>query len=409
MSLKNAAGGVLLIAGTTIGAAVIALPVDTAHLGFKLSSVYFLTCWFFMTVGALYVLEANLQIGYGTNLISMARPTLGKIGVYMTWFMYLALLYSLTAAYLNGAGAWMGKFLDIWDLNLIAGSIVPMGAFIVACLVTIFLVLGTHTVDLVNRLLMVILLGALVTIFFMALPSADPALLFNQSAQVDLTPLPLIITGFGFAIIVPTLTEYLHGKDRQLKRVVIIGSLFPIVLYLLWELMILGNIPQEGEFSLLAMQQSGHPAIDLPKGLAHVLQKDWLTRCTQIFSVFALITSILGVTLSLFDFLADGLKLKKTYHDKLVLSAITFIPPLLFVVLFPDGFAHVLRFAGIFVCAILGVLPALMVYVGRYVHGNRAHTIVFGGKPMIFVTVVFFVAVIAIEICHLSGVSLVLS
>ncbi len=404
MSLKNAAGGVLLIAGTTIGAAVIVLPVDTAHLGFNLATLYFITCWFFMTVGALYVLEANLQIGYGANLISMAKPTLGKPGQIITWIMYLLLLYSLTAAYLTGAGAWVAKGLATFS-EASTDTMIPIGACLVAIGMTGFLILGTHTIDLINRVLMTVLFAAVFTVFFIAIGHTKASLLFEQPSLFDLKPLPLIVTGFGFAIIVPTLTEYLHGKDRQLKRVILIGSLFPIVLYLLWEMVILGLIPQT---TLLDMQQSGHPAIDLPLAISQVTHHPQLTMATSIFSIFALATSILGVTLSLFDFLADGLKIKKTPRDKLVLSAVTFIPPLFFVSIYPDAFAHVLRFAGIYVCVILGVLPALMVYVGRYKKQFDHHQIVWGGKPMLFVTLLFFCATIIVEIAHLCGMTLII-
>lgn len=406
MSLKNAVGGVLLIAGTTIGAAVIALPVDTAHLGFGLSSAYFIVCWFFMTLGAMYVLEANLQVGFGTNLISMAKSTLGLPGQAITWVMYLLLLYSLTAAYLSGAGAWMNQVFQHFSVPLAQEHAQRIGALVVAIGVSALLILGTHTIDLINRVLMVILFAAIISLIITAIPYTQVNLLFGESTTIDLVPLPLIITSFGFAIIVPTLTDYLHGKTRQLRNVILIGSLFPIVLYLLWELVILGLIPQQGETSLLAIQQNGHPATDLPRAIAEMAQQDWLTLATKFFSIFALVTSLLGVTLSLFDFLADGLQMTKSLKAKSLLSAITFIPPLAFILIYPEGFAHVLRFAGIFVCVILGILPALMVYIGRYHSDLTSHTRVFGGKTLIIISMVFFSFIIMVEVLHLLGVNL---
>jgi tyrosine-specific transport protein len=91
MLLKNTMGGVLLIAGTAIGAAVLALPIQTAALGFTYSLTALVLCWGLMTIGALLVLEANLLIGQGTNLITMAQRTLGPVGQMLTWLSYLFL------------------------------------------------------------------------------------------------------------------------------------------------------------------------------------------------------------------------------------------------------------------------------------------------------------------------------
>lgn len=393
MSLKNAVGGVLLIAGTTIGAGILALPADTAHLGFTLSCFYFFTCWFFLTLGALYVLEANLQVGFGSNLISMAKATLGKPGQVVTWFMYLLLLYCILSAYLTGSGAWLNKGFFYAGLQLP----LPVCALIAALLTSIFLVLGTHLIDLTNRVLMVFLAGAFVTLIVIALPHTQSELLFQQPTTFDLKSMPLIVTAFGYAIIVPTLTEYLHGHAKQLRNVILIGSLAPLLLYIIWELTTLGIIPLEGPQGLLAINQAGHPATDIPDGLAHVTGHYWLTNASKVFSIFAIVTSLLGVSLSLFDFLADGFQIQKNMRSKLALCGITFLPPLAFVTLYPSGFAHALRFGGFYVSFILGFLPALMVWRGRYHSDMPSAMRVFGGKPLLLITMAFFIAVMVIE------------
>ncbi|HRE33419.1 MAG TPA: aromatic amino acid transport family protein, partial [Candidatus Berkiella sp.] len=343
MSLKNAVGGVALIAGTAIGAAVLALPVATAHLGFAQTALSYIVCWFFMTIGALFLLEANLSVGYGSNLITMAEKTLGKPGKLFTWLIYLILLYALTAAYLGGLGVWVQQGLKVLGHVPSSFTAALAGTFLTIIVIS----LGTAVTDWVNRLLMIGLIGAFISLLGLTIGHVDPTLLFSQSAKWDLRPIPLMITAFGSAIVIPSLTEYLHGKEKQLYHIVLIGSLIPLLVYLLWEICIIGIIPLSGSPGLLQIQQQGHPVTDVPKALEMLLQSPKITTASSYFSIFALITSLLGVCLSLFDFLADGLHVQKKLKGKLILSIITFVPPLLFVLYFPRGFTFALSFAGL--------------------------------------------------------------
>lgn len=393
MSLKNAVGGVALLAGTAIGAAILALPVATAHLGFLYTVFLYLTCWFFMTLSALYLLEANLFTGEGSNLISMAEKTIGPWGKRFALIVYLLLLYALSAAYLSGAGAWMEK------LFLYAGiTLSSHVCALMATLLTLMIIfLGTAVTDWVNRLLMIGLLGAFSLLLFFSLNHVQFSSLLTAAPKWEVTPFPLIITAFGSAIVIPTLTDYLHGKAKQLVSVVLIGSFIPLLVYITWEMTILGILPLTGSDGLLHIQQHGHPATDVPAALQSRLHIPFITQLASYFSIFALATSLLGVTLSLFDFLADGLHIAKNIPGKLKLACIAFVPPLIAVLFYPKGFSFTLSFAGLFVALLLGILPILMVWRGRYIHHFSSPLRIIGGRPLLILNFIFFVVMVAIE------------
>ena len=394
MALKNALGGIAFIAGTAVGAAVLALPVATAHLGFWLAATAYFIAWIFMTLGALYLLEVNLCVGMGANLISMAQKCLGSFGAIITWFIYLILLYALLCAYLTGAGSWIAA---VFNLSF------PMaGPIIIAVLTSILLLLGTQTSDWCNRLIMIGLIASYVLLIGKTSPQIDIQLLMAPAHQMEMTALPLIVTAFGFAIIVPSLVEYLHGNNKQLCLVILIGSVIPILMYLLWEAVIMGNIPVTGENGLLQIGLNDHPEIDLPKALDQRLQSTLITQAATGFSIFALLSSLIGVTLSIFDFLADGLKISKHWLQKLILCGFVFVPPLVILALFPKGFTQVLGFAGIFVAILLGILPAMMAWRVRYSLHLPAQSPWFGGKALLIITMLFFTAIITIEVWHIS-------
>ena len=95
-------GCILLIIGTTIGAGILALPLATAPGGYWYSVILLIACWVASTFSAFALLEVNLWLPENTNLVSMAKATLGVPGQVLSWFFYLLLLYALTSAYVSG-------------------------------------------------------------------------------------------------------------------------------------------------------------------------------------------------------------------------------------------------------------------------------------------------------------------
>ena len=85
-------GGILLIAGTCIGGGMLGLPIATAKGGLLASSLLFIGCWMLMSFTALLTLEVNLCFPKNSNVISMARATLGKSAEVLCWTVYLFFL-----------------------------------------------------------------------------------------------------------------------------------------------------------------------------------------------------------------------------------------------------------------------------------------------------------------------------
>ena len=90
-----------------------------------------------------------------------------------------------------------------------------------------------------------------------------------------------------------------------------------------------------------------------------------LSITSTLFSIFAITTSFIGVTLSLADFLKDATQqIKRLPKIKLALliDSLTFIPSILFALFYPEGFMLALHYAGILVALLLIALPAIMQY-----------------------------------------------
>jgi tyrosine-specific transport protein len=93
-----------LIAGTTVGAGVLALPAFTVKAGFVPSSAVLLGAWVFMVATGLLIAEVNLNSRQGGGgMISMTRETIGGAGASVSGAAYLFLHYALLVAYIAQA------------------------------------------------------------------------------------------------------------------------------------------------------------------------------------------------------------------------------------------------------------------------------------------------------------------
>lgn len=354
-------GGILLIVGTSIGGGMLALPVSTAEVGFANSIFFLFFCWLVMTAGALLVLEVNLRLPPGSNMISMAKSTLGLPGQIIAWITYLFLLYTLLAAYISGGSDVFSSLLHKFNLDL------PnwLTSTIFTGLFSLVVYKGIKSVDYVNRGLMFGKLGVYILLIAIISPHVTPSGLVGGSARAITGTLMILITSFGFASIVPSLRDYFEDDISSLRRVIIFGSLIPLFCYIVWDAVIMGVIAREGDHGLLALMTSEHATSGLTAALSQSIQSNWITGFFGFFTSICMVTAFLGVSLGLFDFLADGLKLNKSGSQGKYTLALTFLPPLAVVLINPGIYLHALSYAGVCCVILLLLLPAIMAWRGR--------------------------------------------
>lgn len=97
-------GSIFIVAGTTIGAGMLAMPLAAAGVGFGMTLLLLGTLWALMCYTALLLLEVYQHVPADTGLGSLAARYLGRYGQWITGFSMMFLMYALTAAYISGAG-----------------------------------------------------------------------------------------------------------------------------------------------------------------------------------------------------------------------------------------------------------------------------------------------------------------
>lgn len=384
MSLKTL-GGILLIVGTTIGAGMLALPIVTAESGFWGAIVLLFASWAVMTFSAFFILEINLWLPFDSNIILMAKRTLGPWAALVAWICYLLLFYCLLAAYVAGGSDILhGLFIAIgYHFSVIENAllfVVPLGFVVYQ---------GIKSVDYANRFLMLIKLLSFVLLIFLIFPHAKSSnysfIYFNHLAPA----VAVTLTSFGFATLVPSLRGYFYNDVPQLRKVILIGSLIPLACYIFWIIVVFGTVPYQGEYGLLSIVKSEHSTLALTQALIFYLKNSWITTFTRLFTSICVFTSFLGVSLCVVDFLADGLSLEKVGLKKFFIHLMTFIPPLAIALYYPNVFISGLNYAGIIIGILILILPAMMVWNGRYRKKMATGYQVMGGKfPIVLVIMV---------------------
>jgi tyrosine-specific transport protein len=203
---------------------------------------------------------------------------------------------------------------------------------------------------------------------------------------------------FAYQGIIPTLANYMHYDAKKIRQAILIGSFIPLLAYVIWEWLILGIIPLEGTQGLKAALIAGHNAV---YPLKYFIHNNLVNTLALFFAFFALVTSFIGVTLGLRDFLADGLNIEKKGKGKGLLVGLVFFVPLAISVGYPHIFLIALEYAGGLGSALLlGLLPIVMVWKGRYcLHLSPAHHQLPGGKYLL-ILLGLFVSVELISECY---------
>lgn len=368
-------GSSLIIAGTALGAGMLAIPMVLAQFGLLYGTLLMVLICFGTTYAALLLLEATIKAGGGLGLNSIARKTLGKQGQLITNGLLYALLICLLMAYILGAGDLLSKLLSNFGIDISATTSQITFTLLAGAVVAS----GTGVIDKLNRALFFVMLASLFATMVFLAPSMTQENLMQVTSHdhVDLIKTSAILfTSFGFMVVIPTLVSYNHeATDKQLRNMVIVGSLIPLVCYLCWLFAVVGNLSEE-QF------RSFKNVSDLMA--AFEAQSPWVGNVLSTFTGLALLTSFFGVAMALFNQNKDMFN-----QNTAVTYCISFILPLAGSLLAADKFLQVLNYAGIILVFLAVFVPLVMVHKQRFMKVAEDRYSAEGGRPMMLFSLLF--------------------
>ena len=393
--MNKTVGSTLLVAGTMIGAGMLAMPLTSAGIGFGFTLVLLLGLWALLTFSALLFVELYQTAESDAGIGTLAEQYFGKAGRIIATAVLIIFLYALIAAYVSGGGSLLKDLLpeSFGDKVSILLFTVIFGSFIV---------IGTHSVDKINRVLFFVMLAAFAVVLSLMLPEIkfDNLMATPIDNALIISASPVFFTAFGFHGSIPSLNKYLDGNVKALRISILAGSAITLCAYILWQMSTHGLLTQNEFLQILKEDATLN---GLVKATLAITGSNIIAGAVKLFSTLALVTSFLGVGLGLLECIED--LLKRSFNisaGRISLGLMTFIPPLVFALFYPEGFILALGYAGQMFAFYAVVLPVSLVWKARRTHTNLPYK-VWGGNLTLIIVLVLGVIITSIPFAIRAG------
>jgi len=389
--------GVSFVAGGAVGAGMFSLPIASSGMWFGWAALLLAFSWFCLCSSALMLLETNLNFKAGESFDTFVRDTIGNKWNIINGITMAFTLYTVTYAYVSGGGSIVNQSLES-GLGITLPPIIAGLSF--AFFLSFFV---WYSTGVAGRLTSVLVISMIITFFISVGTLAPiiklPVLLdFEFGYSIYLwAAVPYFMASFAFHSAVPSLVKYYGVDDFQSsKKSIIYGSLIALSVYFLWILVTQGNIARADFIPIL---ENGGNVGDLIATLSNTANSPTITVLVNAFANFAVVSSFFGVTIGLFDYIADKFKFGNDRIGRLKTASITFIPPTIGGVFFPDGFLYAIGLVGLFATVMATFIPALCVKASRKKYGSDRF-LAWGGDKLVYLVLGYGIAVI---ICYFLG------
>lgn len=367
--LKHRPGSVFdsatLIAGTTVGAGILALPLVTTPAGLLPSTVLMILSWLYMLISGLLIAEANLQVMQRlgrsqVGLLATIQNSLGRRGAIASGAVYIFIHYALLVAYVSRGGSILTAALKNSSLSFSIPTLSTawMGHLLFVLIFGGILFWGSERfVTGLNNILVAVVIASFMRLLWLTVEKVEISRWANQHWDAAGAIIPVLFVAFVYQNVVPVVTHQLEGDKRRARWAIVLGSLVPLVMFAIWNAVILGSVDWRGGWL------DGLEPTELLRG---GLGRPGIRTAASVFSEFAIATSFIGFALGLFsvfedvfrDFRPSSLILRKVLFYTLIL-----LPPLALSALNPNIFLSAVSWAGAFGNSVLfGIIPALMMW-----------------------------------------------
>ncbi|PHI21868.1 tryptophan permease [Lewinellaceae bacterium SD302] len=391
--------GVMITAGTAIGAGMFSLPIVSSGMWFVFSLIALFYLWVLNYLSALYILETNVHFEPGDSFNAMSISLLGKNWNFLLGIMIGFLMYILLYAYFSAFGHM--SFQTSTD-EVATGQHWGQGltGLFLGALFALLVWSSTSTVGKVSTVLVIGMVISFIVAMVGYTLTINPTNLFDTGGYGESylsyvwAALPYFVTSFGFAAVVPSLYKYYGKRPLKVRKSIFWGAALVFLVYVLFIVVTFGNIGRDEFTAINAAGGSVGHLVDAfnDKGVNHTVN-----FALKLFSNFAIITSFLGVGLGLFDYIADRFAFKDDVVGRLKSACLTFLPPGLASFFFPHGFIYAIGVAGLVAILAFYVAPYFMVLKVRKTRAIGSYQVK-GGKGLLWF---FILSSLLVAVCQL--------
>lgn len=266
--------------GMIIGVGIFGIPYCFSQAGFAIGFFYLILLTGAVLLLHLFYGEIILRTNHENRLVGYAEKYLGSKGKNFAGAIIIFEFYGALLAYLIAGG----HFLNIILGRFFGGSdfLWTMIFFAFGSLLILF---GLKTVAASEFFMAILLLLAAFVFIFKGLPLINIANLKTLDWAKFFLPYGVVLFSLTGGAAIPEIRQILKGQEGKIKKVIVLGTLIPALIYALFAL------------SIASVMGSGttENAID---GLAGYFGQ-WVLVLGAIFGFLAVITSFLVLGLNL--------------------------------------------------------------------------------------------------------------
>jgi amino acid permease len=339
--IKKIIYSISILAGTTVGVGLFALPYIASKVGFLVMLGYFLVLGIIVAVihsnfGKLSIVTPDFK-----RLPGFAKIHLGELGKKIAVFSSILGLFGALLAYLIVGGSFLESLLS--PIIKIEGNLFYTLLYFTLGAILIFF--GIKIIAQIEALGLILFFAVLILIFIRAYPLINIQEFLLPPVKLDIPtfflPYGAILFSLWGAALIPEVEEML-GKDKKLlSKIIPIATIIPIIIYIFFIYIILGITGGQTTESALT-------------GL-----RDYLGGGMVNLALF------LGVLTTFTSFITLGLTLKRIFWYDLKIGKniswlITCFPPLIIFLLGLKSFITVISLGGGVMLGVDGILILLM-------------------------------------------------
>lgn len=338
------------LVGTTVGAGILGIPYVVSQTGFLYGFVLMLFIGLAFLYLNLFAGEVVLRTKKQHQLPGYAEKYLGKAGkAFMAMSMFISIYGALTA-YLIGEGE---------SLYAIFGMGNPLIYSLIFFVVGVMIVYkgikatGKSELFLISLLFLIIALLGIFSyknIHLANLSGFNPAFFF--------LPYGVILFAYIGTAAIPEMQEELVKEKKLMKKAIVIGSVIPIFLYIIFTFIVLGIIGPEN-FSLLGQNQI------IATIALSIYSNKILGAIANVLAVLTMFTSFLTLGTALVEVYNYDFGMRRSFS-----LLLTFFLPLLIMIFNSTTFIAVLGLVGVLAGGLNGIMVTLMYWKAK-IKGDR--------------------------------------
>ncbi len=377
-----------LIAGNLVGAGILGLPINTGLAGLGPSLLAMTAGGAMMYLTAVILGDQAARSRSETfDYPSLYETVLGSVGKWAAIGANMIILYGLLTAYFTGGAKIVASLVGLEDQQTIVTLFFAVPLIFLTCI-------NLSLIQRLNTMLVLILAGTFVFLVFLGGGHVQPERMRYADWAFLPATLPIIVTAFHFHNIIPTVSADLKWDMTIFRRAVLLGMFLAFVMNALWVMVGIGVIPLSGENSILSSWKTNTPAT-VPMG--EIIQSATFTFFASFFALVAICTSFLANGLGLLSFIRDLMVNTFRVNSRPLVIALTFLPPLLTGLVYPDIFLKALDIVGgVGIVVLFGILPTLIVLMDK----NRGPVL----RMVCLAGLLFAVAILGLEVLKEMGV-----